>query len=149
MSVAAAIADPAAPRITVGVPEGWSFTQGSGDIAVKMEGPEGMSATVTIAPTTLEPAAAFRDYTDKVMEKSPVTTVSILPDELCDYSGQKLMGTWSGEPGTATEFFDRAVHVWTNAADYLVVIHVEAPSGVDGLEVASQVVTGAVELTIP
>lgn len=150
VSVAAAIADAAAPRLTVGVPEGWSFTQGSGDVAVKMQGPHNMSASVTIAPTTLDPEAAFRDYTDKLMEKSSVSTVSILPAELCDYSGQKLMGTWSGDsPENSIEFFDRVIHVWTNAGDFLVGIHVEAPAGVDGFDAASRVITDDVELTIP
>lgn len=150
VSVAAAVADPAAPRITVGVPEGWSFTQGTGDVAVTMQGPQGLSASVTISPTTLDPEAAFRQYTDGVMEQSAISTVSILPAELCDYSGQKMMGTWADEPGTAVEFFDRVVHVWTNAADFLIAIHVEGPAEPSpALDAASTVITDDVELTIP
>lgn len=149
VSVAAAVADPAAPRLTVGVPDGWSFTKGTGDEAVKLQGPEGMSASVTIAPTTLGPEAAFREYTDGVMAKSAVSTVSILPAPLCAYSGQKLMGGWSDTPQTSVEFYDRILHVWTNGADYLIAIHVEGPSGVDALDAASDVITDDVELTIP
>ena len=31
---------------------------------------------------------------------SAVSSVSVLPGELCGYSGQKLMGTWSDTPGS-------------------------------------------------
>ena len=32
---AATVADPQAPKVTVGVPEGWSFTRGTGDVGAK------------------------------------------------------------------------------------------------------------------
>ena len=65
------------------------------------------------------------------MAQSAVSTVSILPGELCDYSGQKLMGAWSDTPQNSIEFVDRIVHVWTNTKNYLVSVHVQAPTGVD------------------
>ena len=85
--------------------------------------------TVTIARTQLEPADAFTEYADKVMAVSPVSSVSVLPGELCGYSGQKLMGTWSDNPQQSVEFLDRIVHIWTNSNNYLVAVHVEAPAG--------------------
>ena len=96
----AQVSDPEAPRITVAVPDGWSVAPGSGDVGVRMEGPGGMSATVTIAQTQLDPAEAFTEYADKVMAVSPVSSVSVLPAELCGYSGQKLMGAWSDSSAT-------------------------------------------------
>jgi hypothetical protein len=108
-----------------------------------------MTASVSIAPTKLAPEAAFRDYTDKLMAQSAVSTVSILPAELCEYSGQRLMGAWSDTPQNSVEFFDRVAHVWTNTTNYLIAIHVEAPTGVDGLDDASTAITKDVEITIP
>ncbi len=149
ISVVATVGDAKAPRVTVGVPEGWSFSRGTGDVGVQMQGPDGLSATVFISPTTLDPEAAFRDYTDKIMEKAAVSTVSVLPAELCVYSGQKLMGAWSDTPQNSVEFFDRVAHVWTNTTNYLIAVHVEAPTGVDALEGASAVITDHIEITIP
>ena len=89
-----------------------------------------MSATVTIAATQLDPAAAFKKYVDDLMAESAVSSVSVLPGQLCEFSGQKLMGAWSDTPQNAVEFKDRIVHVWTNSGnDYLVAVHVEAPTG--------------------
>jgi hypothetical protein len=149
VSVVAAVDDKTAPRVTVGVPEGWSFTGGSGDVGVRMTGPDGMSAIVSIAPTALDPEAAFREYTDKIMEKSAVSSVSVLPAELCEYSGQKLMGAWSDTPQNSVEFYDRVAHVWTNTTNYLIAVHVEAPTGVDAVDGASAVITDHIEIAIP
>lgn len=135
-SAVALVADPAAPEVTVAVPEGWSVEPGSGD-GVKLSGPDGMSAEVTITPTKLDPAAAFTEYADKVMAESAVSSVSVLPDELCDYSGQKLMGAWSDTPQQSVEFLDRIVHVWTNTNDYLVAVHVQGPAGTDSFDAAA------------
>lgn len=149
VSVVAAVADATAPRVTVGLPDGWSTTKGSGDVGVRMQGPDGMSALVSIAPTSLDPEAAFREYTDKIMEQAAVSSVSVLPAELCQYSGQKLMGAWSDTPQNAVEFYDRVAHVWTNTTNYLIVVHVEAPTGVAALDAASAAITTDVEITIP
>ena len=65
-------------------------------------------------PDHLDPAAAFTEYADEVMAVSAVSSVSVLPAELCGYSGQKLMGAWSDTPQQSVEFLDRIAHVWTN-----------------------------------
>jgi hypothetical protein len=147
--VETAVADPNAPKITVGMPVGWNSTRGSGDTAAKMTGPEAMTATVTIAQTTLEPAAAFRDYSERIMANAAISTVSVLPAQLCEYSGQKLMGAWSDTPENSVEFRDRVVHIWTNTANYLVSVHVEAPTGVDALDAAGARLTGDLKVEIP
>ena len=95
---AATLRIPAAPKITVALPAGWSTTQGDGDVGAKLTGPEGIWATVTIAKTTLDPAAAFKQYADDAMAASAVSSVSVLPADLCGYSGQKLLGSWSDTP---------------------------------------------------
>ncbi len=146
--VTALTADPQAPRVTVGLPDGWSDPSVSGD-GVKLSGPDGMSAEVTITQTKLDPAAAFTEYADKVMAVSAVSSVSVLPDELCDYSGQKLMGAWSDTPQQSVEFLDRIVHVWTNTNDYLVAVHVQAPAGTDSFDAAAAVLTEDFAVRLP
>jgi len=141
--------DPSAPRITIALPEGWSAAADPGDAAAKMSGPDGMFATVTITPTKLDAAAAFTEYADKVMAVSAVSSVSVLPAELCDYSGQKLMGAWSDTPQQSAEFLDRIVHVWTNASSYLVAIHVQAPAGTDAFDAAAAVLTEDFTVRLP
>jgi hypothetical protein len=146
----ARIPDPQAPRITVALPpDGWSASPGSGDVAARIVGPNGMFATVTIARTKLDPAQAFTEYADKVMAVSAVSSVSVLPAELCDYSGQKLMGAWSDTPQQSVEFLDRIVHIWTNTNNYLVAVHVEAPAGTDGFNAASTVLIEDFAVDIP
>jgi len=147
--VTAAVSDPTAPRITVAVPPGWNSSPGTGDVGARINGPDGMSATVTIAPSGLDPAAAFRDYTDRLMAQSAVSSVSILPGELCGYSGQKLMGAWSDTPQNSIRFVDRIVHVWTNTKNFLVSVHVQAPSGVGQLDAAGQLLTEDFEVRLP
>jgi hypothetical protein len=148
-SAVAQVADPNAPRITVAVPDGWTTQPGSEDVGLKMQGPDGMVATVTIAQTKLDPEAAFTEYADKVMAVSAVSSVSVLPAELCDYSGQKLMGAWSDSPQQSVEFLDRIAHIWTNTNNYLVAIHVQAPAGTDGFDAASTVLIEDFAVGIP
>jgi hypothetical protein len=148
--ITAEVDDPQAPRITVGVPDGWSITAGSGDVGGRLEGPRGMWATVTIVKTQLDPAAAFRKYADDLMAESAVSSVSILPGELCGYSGQKLMGAWSDTPQNAVEFADRIVHIWTNSGDtYLVAVHAQAPTGTPEFDAAATVLTEDFEIELP
>ncbi|WP_123027001.1 hypothetical protein [Mycolicibacterium stellerae] len=149
VSAVAQVSDPAAPKITVAVPDGWSNGPGSGDVGLRMQGPDGMLATVTIAQTKLDPAEAFTEYADKVMAVSAVSSVSVLPAELCGYSGQKLMGAWSDTPQQSVEFLDRIVHIWTNTDDYLVAVHVQAPAGTDGFDAASTVLIEDFAVGIP
>jgi hypothetical protein len=146
----AEVDDPQAPRITVGVPDGWSMSSGEGDVGGKLAGPGGMEATVTIAPTELDPATAFTQYADKLMEESAVSSVSVLPGELCGFSGQKLMGAWSDTPQNAVEFEDRIVHIWTNSGkDYLVAVHVQAPTGTRDFDAAAALLTEDFEIVLP
>lgn len=145
----AAVADPAAPQITVRVPSGWSVTPGSGDVGATLSGPEGMAATVTIAATPLDATAAFARYGDDVMAKYPISTLSLLPGDFCGYSGQKLMGTWAQDPDKSIEYHDRIAHIWTNTGDYLVAVHVEAPSGVAGFDAAASILTDKFGIVIP
>ena len=146
----ALIPDPQAPRITVALPpDGWSASPGSGEVAARIAGPDGMTATVTIAPTKLDPAEAFTKYADTVMAVSAVTSVSVLPAELCDYSGQKLIGVWSDTPQQSVEFLDRIVHIWTKSNDYLVAVHVQAPAGTDGFDAAAAVLIEDFAVELP
>jgi hypothetical protein len=146
----AEVEDPHAPRVTVGVPDGWSMSAGSGDVGGRLEGPRGMWATITIAQTQLDPTAAFRKYADDLMAESAVSSVSIMPAELCGFSGQKLMGAWSDTPQNAVEFQDRIVHVWTNSGNnYLVAVHVQAPTGTEGFDAAASLLTEDFRVELP
>lgn len=149
VSAVAKVPDPAAPTITVAVPDGWSAEPGSGDVGVRLQGPDGMLATVTIAQTQLGPMEAFTEYADQVMAVSPVSSVSVLPAELCGYSGQKLMGVWSDNPAQSVEFLDRIVHIWTNSGDYLIAIHVQAPAATAGFDAAATVLIEDFAVGIP
>lgn len=128
VGVMASVPDPSAPKITVAVPTGWSVTTGDGDAGARLEGPDGEWGSVTIAATTLEPAAAFRRYADDVMAQSEISSVSVLPADLCGYSGQKLLGGWSDSPQQAIAFGDRIAHIWTDTDSYLVAVHVQGPA---------------------
>lgn len=147
--IVAKVADPAAPRVMVPVPGGFSLARGSGDVATRMTGPDGAMATVTIAPTKLDAAEAFRDYVDHLTAKYSVSALSFLPGEMCGYSGQKVTGTLSNTSADTIQFTDRMVHVWTNAGDYLVVIHVEGPGAYTDLDAISETLTGDFEIRIP
>jgi len=145
----ATVADPAAPKITVAVPDGWSAAPGTGDVGARFTGPDDMVAEISITATALDPAAAFTRYSDDVMAKYPISTLSLLPAELCGYSGQELMGTWADEPGESIQYRDRVAHIWTNSQNYLVVIHVEAPSGTAGFDPAASTLTSDFDIVIP
>jgi hypothetical protein len=147
--IVAKVADPHAPQVTVPVPGGWQLTRGSGDVATRMEGPDGAMATVTIAETKLDAARAFREYADHQTAGYAVSALSLLPGELCDYSGQKLTGTLSNTSQDAIKFVDRIVHVWTNTNDYLVAVHVQAPPDFTDLDAVGDVITGDFEIRIP
>lgn len=149
VGMVAQVADSVAPVITIAVPEGWSMQGGTGDVGAHLAGPDGMSATVTIMPTTLGPQAAFAEYADELTADAAVSSLSVLPAELCDYSGQKLLGALSDTPEEAIEFVDRIVHVWTNSRDYLISVHAEAPTGANGFDPAATQLTQDFEVRIP
>jgi len=145
----AAVADPAAPKITVAVPDRWSAAPGTGDVGARFAGPDDMLAEISITATALDPAAAFTRYSDDVMAKYPISALSLLPADLCGYSGQKLMGTWADDPEESVEYRDRIAHIWTNSKNYLVAIHVEAPSGTAGFDAAASTLTSDFDIVIP
>jgi hypothetical protein len=149
VGMVAQVADSVAPMITVAVPEGWSMQGGSGDVGAQLNGPDGMSATVSIVPTTLDPQQAFAEYADDLTEDAAVSSLSVLAAELCDYSGQKLLGAVSDTPEEAIEFVDRVVHVWTNSRSYLVSVHTQAPTGTAGFDSAATQLTEDFEVKIP
>jgi hypothetical protein len=134
VGVTAAVPDPAAPKITVALPPGWGASKGSGDVGVRLEAPDGVRASVTIEVTRLDPAAAFRKYADDAMAASAVSSLSVMPADLCGYSGQKLLGAWSNSPQQAVEFGDRIAHIWTNTNTYLVAVHVEGSTNTAGFD---------------
>lgn len=134
---------PGSPTVIVAVPDG--FTPGappSGDVALNLTGPDGLTGTVRITPTTQDAAAAFQQYTDARTAGHEFNSVSVLPDELCGYSGQKLMGVLADKPGSGSDYVDRIVHVWTNNGDYLVALQLQGPTGSKGLDVAKPVLLG-------
>ncbi|MFI2838481.1 MULTISPECIES: hypothetical protein [Mycolicibacterium] len=149
VGVTAQVADPGAPLLTIAVPDGWTMQGGTGDIGARMAGPEQMSATVTIVATALSPQAAFADYADRLTSGFLVSSLSVLPAELCDYSGQKMTGVFSGGAGAATEFADRVAHIPTGSGTYLVSVHTEAPAGNPAFDAASAELTGQIEVRIP
>jgi len=116
-------------------------------IIVTAHGPVPVHAP--LQPAKLDPTAAFTEYADNVMAVSPVSSVSVLPAELCGYSGQKLMGNWSDNPQQSVEFLDRIVHIWTNTNNYLVAVHSEAPAGTPGFDAASTVLIDDFAVGIP
>ena len=149
VGMVAKVADAKAPVVTVAVPEGWSMQSGAGDIGAEFTGPAGMSATVRIAATTLDPQAAFAEYAEALTAEAAESSLSVLPAELCGYSGQKMLGAVSDTPEGSAEFVDRVVHVWTNTGDYLVSVHTEAPADTDGFDAPAGELTGDFEVRIP
>ena len=152
VNVVARVSDPDAPTATVGVPDGWSMSSGRADPeGARVQGPDGMWATVTISPTPLEPAAAFRQYEDDRTAGASISTLSLLPAELCGYSGQRLIGILSdGLEGAETvEYEDRIVHVPGPTQDYLIAVRVEAPSGTPGFDEAAAELTEDFGIGLP
>ena len=59
------------------------------------------------------------------------------------------MGTWAQDPDESLEYQDRIAHVWTNTGNYLVAVHVEAPTGTPGFDEAASVLTDKFSIVIP
>ena len=144
----AQVPDPAAPRITVSVPDGWTTEPGQGDVALTLSGPDGMTGTVTIAATTLDPAAAFADYAAMLARSKPDLQVDTVGAKFCGYSSQKLTGTFLGPPGTL-DFADRITHIWTNTDKYLVTVHLEGPADAPGFDAAKTALMQDFAVVIP
>jgi hypothetical protein len=144
----AQVHDAAAPRITVTVPDGWTSEPGQRDLALTLSGPEGMSGTVTIAATTLDPGRAFSDYAATLAHSKTDFQVDTVGAKFCGYSSQKLVGTFGGPSGTV-EFADRLTHIWTNTAQYLVAIDMEGPVDTPGFGAAKTALMQDFAVVIP
>lgn len=144
----AAVADPAAPRITIEVPDGWSSAPGAGDMALTLTGPETMSASVTIVATDLAPESAFLRHTAGVGGAAPRLKFSVTGAPFCGFSSQQLTGTVQG-PSGGIDFADRVTHIWTNTKQYLVTIHLEGRSGSPGFSTAKSTLTQDFAVVIP
>lgn len=142
-------AAPGSPTAIVAVPDGFTSVPGTGDTAVTMTGPDGLTATVTITPTTLDAAAAFQQYADQRTAQATINSVSVLPGDLCGYSGQKLMGILADKPGEGVDYTDRIVHVWTASGDYLIAVQVQGPNGAPGLDAAKSVALADFGIRMP
>jgi hypothetical protein len=144
----AQVPDLAAPRITVAVPDGWTAEPGHGDVALTLSGPDGMTGTVTIAETNLDPAAAFFDYVAMLRRSKPGLHVDAAGAKFCGYSSQQLTGTFLGPPGKL-DFADRITHIWTNTNKYLVTLHLEGPAGAPGFDAAKTALMQDFVVVIP
>lgn len=144
----ATVSDPAAPKITISAPDGWSAAAGNGDTALMLTGPDGMSATVTIMPTELEPGGSFLRYTANLGGSMPRLKFSVAGAQFCGYSSQLLSMTVQGPSGTI-DFADRITHIWTNTKQYLVAIHLEAPAGAHGFSAAKSALMQNFAVVIP
>ncbi len=137
------IDDPAAPTVVVGTPEGW--TSAPAPDGVTLTGPPGMSGTVTIAATALDPAAAFRGYADDLTASTEMSTMSLLPAETCGFSGQTMMGQLGGTVADTVLYQARIVHV----PGYLIAAYAEAPTGTADFDAAASVLTGGLRIGLP
>lgn len=135
--MAAAVSDPVAPKITVSVPDNWTSAAGLGDTALTATGPDGMSATVTITPTGLEPGGAFLRYGADLHTTRPGTKFTVAAAQFCGYSSQQLNGTIGG-PGEIG-FADRITHIWTSTKKYLVAVHLQGPKSAAAFGAAKSV----------
>lgn len=149
VGMVAQIADSVAPVLTIAVPQGWSMQGGTGDIGAQLTGPNGMTATVTIVPTNLDPQQAFAEYAEELTGDAAVSSLNVLPAPLCGYSGQKMTGARSDTPADAVEFVDRVAHIPTASRTYLVSVHTAAPSLTGEFDTAAQQLTGDFEVRIP
>ena len=94
---------------------------------------------VSSLATTLDPAAAFQQYADQRTADYEINSVSLLPGELCAYSGQELMGVLADDPAQTIDYADRIIHVWTNNGDYLIAVQLQGPAKSADLDAAKSV----------
>jgi hypothetical protein len=113
-----------------------------------LSGADAMTGTVTIAATTLDPAAAFADYTAMLRRSKPDLKVDPEGAKFCGYSSQKLIGAFLGPLGTL-DFADRITHIWTNTNKYLVTIHLEGPADAPGFDAARTALMQDFAVVIP
>ena len=85
-----------------------------------------------------------------MMAKAPISALSVLPGELCGYSGQKLMGTLSDTRGSAVEFATTSRTSGPTRATTWSPIHVKAPDRCHRLRHDQRdLLTGDFEIRIP
>jgi hypothetical protein len=148
LGTVAQVSDPAAPRITVTVPDSWTSEPGQDDLALSLSGPAGMTGKVTITVTARDPASAFADYLATLLRSKPDAHVDTVGVKFCGYSSEKLTGTFLGPQGTE-EFADRITHIWTNTGKYLVAIHLEGPQDASGFGAAKAALMQDFAVVIP
>lgn len=148
LAIQAVVSDPAAPRITISVPQGWQSTPGSGDIALSLNGPDTLAATVRITETDLTPESAFLRYTAAVGGTMQRRKFSVMAAPFCGFSSQQLTGTLQGGDG-GIDFADRITHIWTNTKQYLVAIHLQAHAGAPDFTSAKGTLTQDFTIVIP
>ena len=144
----AQVSDPAAPRITLTIPEAWASEPGQDDLALSLTGPGGMTGKVTITVTARDPASAFADYFATLLRSKPDAQIDTVGVKFCGYSSQKLTGTFRGPQGIE-EFADRITHIWTNSGKYLVVVHLEGPQDASGFGAAKAALMQDFAVVIP
>lgn len=115
----------------------------------RLEGPDGMWATVTIGVVSPDPEAAFRAFTDDLTAQAAISTVSVLPGDMCGYSGQKLIGVLSGDADDAVQYEARIVHVPTATEAYLIAVYAEAPGEAEGFDTPAALLTDDFEIGLP
>lgn len=139
---------PGSPTLTVGIPDGFTEVVPHEE-TVRLAGPAGVTAEIRLTPTTGDAQDAFDQYSNDRVAKFSINSVSVLPGDLCGYSGQKLMGVLADRPGKGTRYADRIVHVWTNGGDFLAAVRVEAPSGTPEFDQASSAMLADFGITMP
>lgn len=139
---------PGSPTLTVGIPEGFAEETADGE-GVRLAGPAGMTAHITLTPTTRNARDAFTQYSVDRVAKFSIHSVSVIPGDLCGYSGQELIGILAEQPGKGNEYADRIVHVWTNSGDFMAVVRLEAPSGTPGFDEARTAMLADFGITMP
>ncbi len=144
----ARVSDPAAPKIMVILPDGWSSPVGTGDTALTLTGPDGMSGAVTIAETMLEPGGAFLKYAVDMRDSRPGVKFTVAAAQFCGYSSQQLTGTFQSPSGTF-DFSDRVTHIWTNTKKYLVAIQLQGLAGAAGFDAAKSTLLREFAVVIP
>ena len=144
----AGVPDRVAPRLTVSLPDGWTSVAGTGDRALTLTGPDGMSGAVIIAATDLEPGGAFLKYAVDMRDSRAGVKFTVAAAQFCGYSSQQLTGTFQA-PSGAFDFADRLTHIWTNTKKYLVAIQVQGPAGAAGFDAAKAALMREFAVVIP
>lgn len=137
------------PSIQILAPDSWSSAVAEDGSAMTLTGPGGAIGLITVTPTDLAAAEAFERYADEAQDKAPISSLSILPAELCGYSGQELLGMWSGDGDAPVRYADRLIHVWTDGPSYLVAVHIQSPRDAPGFSETQALMLGHFGIRLP